>query len=150
MASVLFIVVYVAVWFFDEITPGNIWGLAFGTIATILFFAVGLYGLRRRTINTSSRLKLGSANTWLQIHLYGGTLFLLMMFLHTAFSFPQSAFNWLLWTLSIWVVLSGLVGVALQKWIPEVLSSTLSIEIRTDRVDELINEIRAKAEAQVA
>jgi len=148
--SLLFIVSYAAIWFFDEVTPGNFWGLTFGTIATILFSAVGIYGLRRRTMNMSSKLKFGSANTWLQIHLYGGTLFLLLMFLHTAFTLPQSAFNWWLWTLSVWVVLSGLVGVGLQKWIPQLLSSTLSLEIRTDRVDELVNELRAKAEAEVA
>jgi len=117
-AAIFFAVAYVVIWFFDEVTPGNFWGLTFGTIATILFVAVALYGIRRRTMNTSSRLKFGSANTWLQIHLYGGTLFLLLMFLHTAFSLPQGAFNWWLWLLSVWVVLSGLVGVVLQKLIP--------------------------------
>jgi hypothetical protein len=150
LLSVVFIVGYIALWLFDEVTPGNFWGLTFGTIATVLFFAVGLYGVRRRTMNMSSKLKFGTANTWLQIHLYGGALFLLLMLMHTTFSLPQSAFNWWLWGLSVWVVLSGLAGVALQKWIPEVLSSTLSLEIRTDRVDELVNELRAKAEALMA
>lgn len=150
LLSIVFIVGYIALWLFDEATPGNFWGMTFGTIATVLFFAVGLYGVRRRTMNMSSKLKFGTANTWLQIHLYGGALFLLLMLMHTTFSLPQSAFNWWLWGLSVWVVLSGLAGVALQKWIPEVLSSTLSIEIRTDRVDELVNELRSKAEALMA
>ncbi len=145
-----FIVTYVALVIFDEVTPGNIWGLSFGTIAAVLFVAVGLYGLRRRTMNKSSKLKFGSANTWLQIHLYGGTLFLLLMFLHTTFSLPQGTFNWWLWILSVWVVFSGLVGVALQKIIPPILTSALTTEIRPDRIDELVSELRTKAEAEVA
>ncbi len=148
--TVFFVVSYAAIWIFDEVTPGNFWGLTFGIIATVLFVAVALYGIRRRTMKTSSKLKLGNSNTWLQIHLYGGTLFLLLMFLHTAFRLPQSAFNWWLWFLSVWVVVSGLVGVLLQKVIPQLLSSALTIEIRTDRIDELVNELRGQAEAEVA
>jgi hypothetical protein len=147
VSSAVFIACYLIVFVFDEVTPGNFWGLSFGTIATFLFFLVGIYGVRRRTMNLSSKLKFGTANTWLQFHLYGGVLFLLLVFLHTGFTLPQGAFNWWLWGLSLWVVLSGLVGTLLQKWIPEVLSSTLSLEIRTDRIEELVGELRAKAEA---
>lgn len=150
IACLFFIVSYIALLVFDEVTPGNLWGLTFGTIATVLFVAVALYGIRRRTMSSSSKMKLGNANTWLQIHLYGGTLFLLMMFLHTSFTLPQSAFNWWLWILSVWVVVSGIIGVAMQKLIPQLLTSALSIEIRTDRIDELVNELRGKAEAEVA
>ncbi len=149
MGSAFFSVAYTALAIFDEVTPGNFWGLTFGAIATILFVAVGLYGIRRRTMNKSSRLKLGTANVWLQVHLYGGTLYLLLMFLHTGFALPHGAFNWWLWLLSVWVVFSGLVGVALQKIIPPLLTSALTTEIRTDRIDELVNELRAKAEAEV-
>jgi hypothetical protein len=150
LLTIFFVVGYVALVIFDEVTPGNFWGLTFGTVATILFVAVGLYGIRRRTINKSSKLKLGSANVWLQVHLYGGTLFLLLMFLHTGLALPQGAFNWWLWLLSVWVVLSGLVGVGLQKIIPPLLTSALTTEIRADRIDELVNELRAKAETEAA
>lgn len=150
IATLVFMAGYIALCHFSEVTPGNFWGLTFGTTAAVLFVAVALYGIRRRTMNTSSRLMLGSANTWLQIHLYGGTLFLLLLLFHTTFSLPKGAFNWWLWILSVWVVISGLIGVALQKIIPQLLSSALSIEIRADRVDELVNELRGKAEAEIA
>ncbi|HEX2897221.1 MAG TPA: hypothetical protein VHP63_04140, partial [candidate division Zixibacteria bacterium] len=65
-ASLFFVVGYIALLFIDEVTPGNFWGLTFGTIAAILFVAVSLYGIRRRTMSTSSKMNLGSANTWLQ------------------------------------------------------------------------------------
>lgn len=146
----LFVIAYVVNKWLDEVTPGNFWGLTYGTMATILFAAVGYYGIRRRTMNVSSRLKLGSSNFWLQIHLYGGVLFILLMFLHTTFKLPQSPFNWLLWIFSVWVVFSGIVGVSLQKWIPHLLSSALTIEIRTDRIDELVDELRKRAEKEVA
>jgi len=51
---------------------------------------------------------------------------------------------------SVWVVFSGMVGVAFQKIIPPLLTSALTTEIRTDRLDELVNELRAKAEAEAA
>jgi len=150
IASVILVLAFLTLTFFSEVTPGNLWGLTFGTIATLLFAAVALYGVRRRTMNKSSKLKLGNSNTWLQIHLYGGTLFLLLMFMHISFTLPQGAFNWWLWSLSVWVVFSGLVGVVLQKWIPRLLSSALTIEVRNDRIDELVKELREKAEAEAA
>lgn len=147
---VLFVIAYIVNHMFDEVTPGNFWGLTYGTVATILFVAVAYYGVRRRTMSISSKLKMGSSNFWLQVHLYGGVLFLLLMFLHTTFNLPQSPFNWLLWSFSIWVVLSGIVGVSLQKWIPQLLSSALTIEVRADRIDELVEELRKRAEKEVA
>ncbi len=72
--SILAIVLFAVNVFIDDVRPGNIWGLTYGTIAAVLFFGVAAYGLRRRTMKTSSKMKLGSSSTWLQFHLYGGTL----------------------------------------------------------------------------
>ena len=95
----------------------------------------------------SPRLRLGSSRTWLYGHIYGGTLFLLMVLMHTGFRLPTGSFSWWLWGLSFWTVLSGLAGLALQRWIPRVLASGLTNEVLYERIPELVDELRRKAEA---
>ena len=146
--SILAIVIFVLNIFIDEVRPGNIWGLIYGTIAAVLFVGVAAYGFRRRSMNTSSKMKLGSSYSWLQFHIYGGTLSLLFVFMHINFQFPQGSFNWWLWGLTVWVVLSGIVGVVLQKWIPKLMSSALTLEVRYDRIPELVIELAEKARAE--
>lgn len=125
------------------------WGLAWGVAATVMLVATGLYGVRRRAMRTVSRWRLGRARTWLTFHLYGGALFLLLVLVHSGFRLPTGALTWWLWGLSVWSVLSGLFGLALQRWIPRVLASGLSIEVHYDRIPELVEEIRRQAEALV-
>jgi hypothetical protein len=92
---------------------------------------------------------LGNARVWLQFHLYGGALFLLLTFMHSGFRQPQGILTWWLWFLSIYVTASGLIGVLLQKWVPKILTSGLAIEVVYERIPELIREIREKANALV-
>lgn len=93
-----------------------------------------------------------SIRSWtvLQIHVYGGGIFLLLMLMHTGFSVPSGIHTWWLWLLSIWVVGSGFLGIVIQKWIPTVLNAGLSIEVHYDRVPELIEHIRSRSEKLIA
>ena len=49
----------------------------------------------------------------------------------------------------MWVVAGGLLGVLLQKWIPRTLTSGLSIEVLYQRIPELVDELRERAEKLV-
>ena len=133
----------------SEIHPGNTWGLAYGIAAAVMLAGAGLYGLRRRAMRTVSRWKLGRARAWLDFHVYGGLLFLLLVLMHSGFRWPTGALTWWLWGLAVWTVASGLFGLALQRWIPRVLSTGLSVEVNYDRIPELVQEIRGKAEELV-
>jgi len=130
-----------------EIRPSNIWGLSYGIAATVLLVGAAWLGVRRRTTRTSLMLGFGTAQTWLQLHVYGGALFLLLTLMHSGFHFPTGMLNWWLWILSIWVTFSGIFGVLLQKWIPKILTSGLANEALYERIPELVMEIRGKAEA---
>jgi hypothetical protein len=66
--------------------------------------------------------------------------------MHTGFRLPTGVLTWWLWFLSIWLTLSGILGVLIQKWIPKILTSGLSIEVHYDRIPELIVELKQKAE----
>ncbi len=137
------LVVYALNAVFGRVHPGSAWGLGYGIVATVVFVGVFFYGVKRRTMQWR---RLGRAWSYLQFHVYGGTVFLLLVFMHVGFGAPQGILTWWLWFLSIWVVLSGLLGIALQKWIPTLLTSGLSIEVHYDRIPELVGEIRERAE----
>jgi len=149
IASIVCVAAYIVNLIFSEVNAGNVWGLTYGTLATILMVGAALYGLRRRTMKISTKLGLGRTQTWVQYHIYGGTIFLLLVFMHSGFSLPSGPLNWLLWILSVWVTVSGIFGVFLQKWIPKILASGLSVEIVYERIPELIEEMRSNAEAVI-
>ena len=82
--------------------------------------------------------------------MYGGTLFLVLVLLHTGLRLPNGAIGWGLWTTAVWVVATGLVGVLIQKWVPTALSSGLTTEVHYDRIPELVAHVRGKVEDLVA
>jgi hypothetical protein len=134
---------------FADVRPSNVWGLTYGTLAAILMAGLALLGARRRMTKFALRAGLGKAQAWLQFHLYGGALCLLLTFMHTGFRQPHGILTWWLWFLSLWVTASGLLGVILQKWIPRLLASGLAIEVVYERIPELIKEIGEKVNALI-
>jgi len=133
----------------SDFQSGNIWGLFYGTFATVLLILAILLGVRRRIMRISSRYSFLQAAPWLSLHLYSGGLFLVLMLMHSGFHRPVGTLTgWVYW-LSLWTVFSGLVGWGLQKWIPKVLTSGLSIEVNFDRIHDLVDAIRKKAEEQI-
>ncbi len=133
-----------------EVHPGSTFGMAYGIAATTFMVGAALYGMRRRTLRFASRHGFGRSRAWLYFHLYGGALFVLLVLMHSGFSWPVGALNWWLWGLSLWIFVSGLIGLGLQTWIPRVLASGLSVEVNYDRIPELSEEIRQRAEAVAA
>ncbi len=134
----------------SEMNSGNGFGLVFGTVAFVFLAGAGLLGLRRRTIRTSTARALGSTAAWVQFHLYGGTLFLVAFLMHTGFRLPLGSFYTWLWGLSVWVVAGGFVGVFLQKFIPKVLASGLSLEVIYERIPELVADLKREADEIVS
>ena len=126
--------------------PGDLWKIGYGVAAAISLLAVALYGVRRR----SMRLGIGKAKTWLQFHQYGGLLFLIVVLMHSGFRTPSGQLDWWLWLLSLWVAISGVFGTLLQKWLPKMLASGLSIDVLFARIPELVAEIEKKAERTAA
>jgi hypothetical protein len=127
-----------------DLRPSNIWGLTYGTLAAVLMAGMALLSARRRMTKFALKAGFGNAQAWLQFHLYGGALCLLLTLMHTGFRQPHGVLTWWLWFLSIGVTVSGLFGVILQKWIPRLLTSGLAIEVVYERIPELINEISEK------
>ena len=147
VATALAIVVFIINALVAEIDPANAWGVAYGIVATVLMVILAAWAVRRRTMRIRST---GRAQTWVQAHVYGGWLFIVLTLMHSGFRAPRGSLTgWLLFS-AIWVSVSGMFGVLLQKWIPRMLTSGVSIEVLYERVPELVDALRAKAEELVA
>jgi hypothetical protein len=126
--------------------PGRAGGLVFGGAATGIFLLDALYPLRRRLM----AWPFGTAQRWLQFHLYGGILACLFVGLHVGFRLPGGAMGWWLIVLTGWAAVSGLAGVWLQKYIPAKLAAELSIEAIYERIPELTGRLQREADQLVA
>ncbi|MFL6195881.1 MAG: hypothetical protein ACJ75H_17005 [Thermoanaerobaculia bacterium] len=133
----------------SEVRPGSGWGRTYGALAVLLMIAAALLGVRRRTMRLSSR-PIGRTQDWVQLHVYGGVLFLVLVLMHTGLRLPGTGFTAWLLALSVWVAVSGLLGVALRKWVPRLLTSSLSLEVLYERIPELIEGLRPRCEALAA
>lgn len=122
------------------------WTVAYGVAATVLLTVALVYGVRRRMPLRGA----GALHHWVQAHVYGGVLFLLLLAVHTGAAWPDGALAGGLWLSSLWVVGTGLAGVFIQKWIPPALTSALSTEVHYDRIPELVEAVRAKVEELAA
>jgi hypothetical protein len=122
------------------------WQIGFGVAAALAMLGVTLYAVRRRLPGRP----LGPASVWLRWHLYGGLLFELLVLMHTRFRMPVGALNLLLWAFALWLTISGLLGVWIQRWIPRAIASGLANEVHYDRIPELVRRLASNAEAFVA
>ena len=131
---------------FGEFRPSGVAGPVYGIAAALLLAGLALYPLRRRMPRRGPL----AAQQWLQFHVYGGApLFLILMLLHTGLAFPEGVLNRAVWILSWWITISGLCGVAIQKWIPRQLASALSTEAHYDRIPELVEAVHDRVVALV-
>jgi len=92
---------------------------------------------------------LGTVQQWLQLHIYGSAIALLLVFIHIGFRWPGGAFGWSLLILTVWSVATGLVGVVLQKWVPVLITRNLTVEAIYERIPELSANLAAEAAAVV-
>lgn len=127
----------------------EIWIIGCGIAAAVCLAVAASYGLRRRFMGLATRLKLGQSRHWLNIHFAASLLFLVLLGFHSRLQWPQGGLTFWLWILSLWTVATGILGLSLQRWIPRVLASGLSVEVHFDRIPALVNDIRVQAESIV-
>jgi hypothetical protein len=122
--------------------PGHPAGMAMGIAAAVIVALDALYPLRRRL----SRWPLANSQQWLQLHIYGGTLALLLAVLHVGFRWPDGLLGWAMAVTGFWSVASGIAGIYLQKRVPAMLATDLTVEVTYDRVPQLAERLQAEAD----
>jgi hypothetical protein len=141
VVCVITLALYVALAWWAPWQPGRFWGLTFGSVAMALFVNAGLYPLRRRL----QAWPLGTVQRWLQLHIYGSIVALVLVLGHMGFRWPTGAMGWWLFGLTVWTTATGLLGVALQKWLPARLSRNLGIEVIYERLPEQVERLHGEA-----
>jgi hypothetical protein len=116
-------------------------GLLFGILATLLFLFEMAYPLRRPRAKPFR-----SAQSWVQAHVYLGLVALLAVYIHAGFGLPHGFMGWILLLLSLWVTLTGLLGVFLQKWIPRALAQGATVTALFERIPVLVKDLENEAE----
>jgi hypothetical protein len=139
--GVLMLLVYVVIAHFQAWSPKHGLGLVFGIGATLLFVFEMAYPWRR-----PRAWLLGTAKRWIQAHVYLGVLAFVAVLIHSDFTWPRGTMGVALMLLSLWTTLSGLLGVAMQKWIPAALAENLRVEALYERIPELVHTLRVDAD----
>ena len=70
---------------------------------------------------------------------------MLFVFIHMGFRWPGGMFGWWLFGLSLWTTLTGILGVALQKWVPVTIARNLKVEAMYERIPGLVERLTADA-----
>jgi hypothetical protein len=143
VVAVVMLLAYAAAASTSPWRPGRLGGLIFGTIAALLYLNDGLYPLRRRLLSWP----LGTAQRWLQLHIYGGAIGMLCVFIHVGFQWPRGTMGWWLLGLSLWTTATGVFGTLLQKWIPSVVAGSLRVEALAVRMPEVTSRLVAEADS---
>lgn len=124
--------------------PGRGLGLCFGVVAASGYLFAAAYPWRRRAA------RVAPARIWAQAHVYVGFLAFVAALLHSGLAWPQGLVGAALLLLSGWTVLTGLLGTALQKWIPPRLTEGLRVEALFERIPQLRARIVTAADARMA
>ena len=120
-------------------------GLTFGILGTALMIACGLLSVRKRL----PRWAIGTAHGWLKAHIYLGLLSVPLILFHAGFRLGGPVEQVLMIVFAL-IVISGLIGVAFQQYLPRVMKSTIAAETAYDQIPDVCRSLRATADEAVS
>lgn len=116
----------------------------FGIIASLSLLVSIMYAYRRREIKRFLSRRWDNAVSWRNLHLYGGLTFAVAFLIHVEFSLPTGLFSWMLYILSWWTIIAGILGWFMQWWLPRKLTTSTQTEVVFERIPSLCNNLRDK------
>lgn len=128
---------------------GSTVGLIYGSTGFAFMIFAGLLGLRKKF----PIWRVGRAQTWMRGHLWLGLLSFPLILMHGGFHFGGTLTRVLMW-LFIFVYASGILGAALQHFVPRVHTSRLPMETIYEQInhvrEQLVGEARRIVEETCA
>ena len=125
---------------------GGSWpGLAFGIVGTTCMVLAGLLSLRKRV----RTWRLGSAQTWMRMHIWLGLLAVPCIWFHSGFALGGALTTAIMWLFYI-VVGSGVVGLLLQQTVPATMTRRVPLETIHGQIDHVVAGLAADAYELVA
>ncbi|MBL8763258.1 MAG: hypothetical protein JNM07_03190 [Phycisphaerae bacterium] len=123
---------------------GTILGLTLGGAGLAIMCFCALLSVKRKV----PHWRLGRAQVWLRAHVWLGLLLALLVALHSGFKIG-GAMTGFLWIMTVVVVGSGIIGVAIQQVIPRLLLESLPGETVAQQIDHQIADAAAQARSVV-
>jgi len=119
---------------------GSAIGLMYGSVGFAFMLFTGLLGLRKKF----PIWRIGRAQTWMRGHLWLGLLTFPLILMHGGFHFGGTLTRVLMW-LFILVYASGIVGAALQHFMPRLHTSRLPMETIYEQIDHVTRQLVEEA-----
>jgi hypothetical protein len=124
---------------------GSAIGLTYGIIGFAMMVFAGLLAAKKKV-----RLwRIGRAQTWMRGHLWLGLLSFPIILFHAGFTFGGSLTAVMMWIFAI-VILSGVVGAALQHYMPRMMLSRLPMETIYEQIPHVRAQLLIEADGIVS
>jgi hypothetical protein len=120
---------------------GSGMGLTFGIVGYALMLYAGLLGARKQV----PTWRIGRAQTWMRGHLWLGMLSLLLILFHSGFAF-RGPLTLVLMLLFFIVIGSGILGAAIQHYVPSYMTSRVPLETIYEEIPHVRAQLREEAD----
>jgi hypothetical protein len=124
---------------------GSVMGLTFGIAGYALMLYAGLLGARKQ----APTWRIGRAQTWMRGHLWLGLLSLLLILFHAGFVF-RGPLTLILMLLFFIVIGSGILGAAIQHYVPSLMTSQVPLETIYEEIPHVRAQLREEADQLAA
>ncbi len=124
---------------------GSAMGLTFGIAGYGLMLYAGLLGARKQV----PTWRIGRAQTWMRGHLWLGLLSLLLILFHGGFAF-RGPLTLVLMLLFFIVIGSGILGAAIQHYVPSFMMSRVPLETIYEEIPHVRAQLREEADQLAA
>lgn len=124
---------------------GSAVGLTYGIIGFAMMGFAGLLSARKKV----PIWRIGRAQSWMRGHLWLGLLSLPLILFHAAFDFGGPLTRVLMW-LFIAVIVSGVVGAALQHVMPRLMTERVPMETIYEQIPHIRQQLVDESDALVA
>jgi Na+-transporting methylmalonyl-CoA/oxaloacetate decarboxylase gamma subunit len=125
---------------------GSVPGLIYAGLGSAMMLFAGLLGARKKV-----RIwRLGRATWWMRGHLWIGFLSFPFILFHSGFQLGNGALTKVLMVLFLVVFVSGVVGAAVQHFMPRMITERVPMETIYEQIDRILEQLVNEAGAIVA
>jgi len=125
---------------------GTTIGIIYGVIGFALMIFAGLLSFRKKL----PIWRMGRTSTWMRAHLWLGLIGYPIILLHSGFSFGHGKLTWWMMLIFTIVIASGVLGAALQHWMPRVMTKQIPYETIYDEIPRIRGQLLDEADLKVA
>jgi hypothetical protein len=119
---------------------GSVPGIVYGSVGFAFMLFAGLLGLRKKF----PVWRVGRAQTWMRGHLWLGFISFPLILLHGGFHFGGPLTRVLMW-MFVFVFASGILGAALQHFLPRLHTAQLPMETIYEQIDRVRGQLVEEA-----